>query len=261
MTCCFIIFAHNYEQNNEDVQDMIDNINFYHKNCDIVVNHPTLTHSKVSVRHRLGPVDHSTFMFGAFSEVFKSFEDSYVKQFDHFCLVSANQYFINNISFDKGVNYLQFLNHERWEDVYSGKDFDRTIVGNPIIQPWGNWDELNSYLEYGIQKPMAANWECATFTQETIFLVRKHIDRCLELFPNKDRINTFPGYMALLSGQEWRFPPHFGTYDASNPNPKNWIITIDQLSQKYSDGYFSIKRVNYSKFCPIKEFIRNNIMI
>ena len=62
MSCCFIIFAHNDLQTNEDVQDLIDNISHFHKDCDFIVNHPTLTHPKVRVRHRLGSVDNSMFI-------------------------------------------------------------------------------------------------------------------------------------------------------------------------------------------------------
>jgi hypothetical protein len=63
-----------------------------------------------------------------------------------------------------------------------------------------------------------------------------------------------------MSGQKWQFPSHFGTYDPSNPMPRNWIINISQIIQKHSDKYFSIKRVGYSKHCPMKEFVRSNLM-
>jgi hypothetical protein len=260
MRCCFIIFAHNDLQTNEDVEDLINNISFFHNDCDFIVNHPTLTHPKVRVRHRLGPVDHSSFIFGAFIDVLQSLSGEEINSFDHFCLVSANQYFINKIEFKKDTNYVQFINTEKWDDEYNGKDFNKEIIGNPIIQPWGNWDPLNLYKKFNIDKPMASNWECLTLTNKALKLAKENVNICTEVYPNQDRISTFVGYMALLSGQNWEFPPHFGTYDPSNPQPKNWILTEEQVIQKYLEGYFSVKRTNYPRSCHIKNFIRNNLM-
>jgi hypothetical protein len=73
-------------------------------------------------------------------------------------------------------------------------------------------------------------------------------------------MNVYVPYMILLSKQQWEFIPHFGTYDPSNPQPKNHILTIDQVINKRKDGYFSVKRVNYNKNCPIKKYIRENLM-
>jgi hypothetical protein len=110
MRCCFIIFAHNNLQSNEDVQDLIENISFFHKDCDFVVNHPSLAHPKVRVKHKLGPPDLSCFIFGAFVEVLNILTEKEIETFDHFCLVSANQYFITPIRFEQDVHYVQFLN-------------------------------------------------------------------------------------------------------------------------------------------------------
>jgi hypothetical protein len=70
-------------------------------------------------------------------------------------------------------------------------------------------------------------------------------------------ISVFPGYMALKTGQPWQFPPFFGTFDPSNrDNNFNHIIRIDQVIEKKKAGYLSIKRVDYKKSCPVKQFIR-----
>jgi hypothetical protein len=257
---CFVIFAHNDLQTNEDVQDLIDNIKFFHPDSDFIVNHPTLDHPKVSVRHRLGPLDRSSFIFGALEAVIRKLTDEEIRKFDHFVLVSANQYFINKIDIEKGVNYIQFLNTEDWENDYTGKDFCTKIVGFPLQQKCGKWDNKDLYKKFDIEIPMPSNWECQILTTEAMLLAKQHIDVCTDLYINEDAINFFTGYMALLTGQEWRFPAHFGTYDPSNPYPKNWILTQDQVTQKWQDGYFSVKRVNYSKNCPIKEFIRSFLM-
>jgi hypothetical protein len=66
--------------------------------------------------------------------------------------------------------------------------------------------------------------------------------------------------MILLSGQQWEFPPYFGTYDPSNKPNYNWVITINQIVEKFNQGYFSVKRVNYPKNCELKQFIRQNYM-
>lgn len=260
MSCCFVIFAHNDLQTNEDVQDMIDNISFYHSDCDFIINHPYLTHPKVEIKHRLGPLDKSSFIFGAFIELLKSISENRIRQFDHFCLVSANQYFINKISFEKETNYIQFLNTENWEMDYTGKDFSTEIKGFPLNQPYGRWDLKNLYLEYNIKQPMSSNWECATLTTKSMLLAKDNIDKCVDFYPNTDMINIFPGYCALMSNEKWEFPKHFGTYDPSNPQPKNWILNIPQVISKMENGYYSVKRVNYSKNCHIKDFVRNNLM-
>jgi hypothetical protein len=63
--------------------------------------------------------------------------------------------------------------------------------------------------------------------------------------------------MALKTGQPWQFPPFFGTFDPSNrDNNFNHIIRIDQVIEKKKAGYLSIKRVDYKKSCPVKQFIR-----
>jgi len=257
--CAFIIFAHNNVQTNEDVDDMIANICYFHDNCEIIVNHPTLTHPKVRIRHRLGPLNQSNFIFGAFENLVRSLSVDEINSFDHFCLVSANQYFINKINFEKDVNYLQFLNTEDWENTYKGKDSDKEIKGFPLQQPYGRWDAKNMYKEFKIALPMSANWECATLTNKSMLLAKENIDKCVEIYENVDMINVFPGYMALMSGQNWEFPNHFGTYGPDNPS-KNWIITLDQIIEKHNTGYFSIKRVNYNKNCELKQFIRDNYM-
>ncbi len=166
--CCFIIFAHNDVHTNEDVQDMIDNINYFHKNCTIIVNHPTLTHPSVKLKHKLGQLNHSKFIFGAFEELLKTLTIEEINNFDHFCMVSANQYFINEINFEKDVNYIQMLNTENWEETYKGKNTDKTVQGFPLQQPYGRWDMKDLYKEFNLELPMSANWECATLTKESI---------------------------------------------------------------------------------------------
>ena len=73
-------------------------------------------------------------------------------------------------------------------------------------------------------------------------------------------ISIFPGYMALMSEQPWEFPAHFGTYDPSNRALKNQILFSEQVVEKRNAGYFSMKRVNYKRYCPVKQFIRENFM-
>lgn len=256
----FIIFAHSTVHTIDDVDDIINNIKYFHNNCDFMINHPTLNHPKIRMRHMPGVLNHSNFIFGALVDLIKSIPEEEINTFEHFCLVSANQYFINEINFKKGVNYAQFLNTENWNEKYNGKDFDKTIIGFPLQQPYGRWDPKNLYLEYGLKSPMSANWECLTVTKEVLLLAKQHIDKCLEYYPNEDMMNIFLPYMILLSNQTWEFPSYFGTYDPSNKPHFNSIITINQIIQKYNEGYSSIKRVNYNKNCELKQFIKKNYM-
>lgn len=256
----FVIFAHSSIHSNEDVEDMINNISYFHDNCDFFVNHPNIIHPKIRIRHMPGTLNHSNFIFGAIIELIKNITKKEINTFEHFCLVSANQYFINDIYFKKGVNYAQFLNTENWSDTYNGKDSDKTIIGFPLQQPYGRWDPKDLYKEYGIELPMSANWECLTFTKEVMLLAKKHLDKCIEYYPNDDMINIFLPYMILLSKQEWEFPPYFGTYDPSNKPKFNHLLTQEQIINKHNEGYFSVKRVNYSKTCELKNFIRQNYM-
>jgi DNA-directed RNA polymerase subunit L len=256
----FIIFAHSTTHTIEDIDDIINNISHFHNNCDFMVNHPTLNHPKIRIKHMPGQLNVSNFIFGALIDLIKNINEEEINSFDHFCLVSANQYFINDIDFKKGVNYAQFLNTENWEQSYNGKDFDKTIVGFPLQQPYGRWDNKDLYKEFNIELPMSANWECLTFTKEVMLLAKKHIDKCLEYYPNDDMMNIFLPYMILLSKQPWEFPAYFGTYDPSNKPNYNWVITINQIVEKYNQGYFSVKRVNYPKDCELKQFIRQNYM-
>lgn len=257
---CFIIFSHSVSHNIEDIDDIISNISYFNDNCDFIVNHPTVNHPKVRFRHNPGPLNNSNFIFGALVEIIKNITDEEIKLFDHFCLVSANQYFINNIKFEKNINYVQFLNTDNWDKTYVGKNTDKTIVGFPLQQPYGRWDPKNLFKEYNIKLPMTANWECLTITNDVMSIAKKHIDTCLKYYPNEDMMNVFLPYMVLLSNQKWEYPPHFGTYDPSNRPNFNWIITTDQIIKKHNDGYFSIKRVNYSKDCPLKNFIKQTYM-
>jgi len=256
----FIIFAHSLSQTVEDVDDIIQNIMYFHDNCDFFINHPNIYHPKIRMRHMPGLLNHSNFIFGGIIDLLKSISDEEINSFEHFCLVSANQYFINDINFEKGVNYAQFLNTINWVETYNGKDSDKTIIGFPLQQPYGKWDTKDLYKEYGIDLPMSANWECLTFTKEVMLLAKKHLDKCLEYYPNDDMINIFLPYMILLSKQPWEFPPYFGTYDPSNKPNYNRIITKEQLINKRSEGYFSVKRVSYSKTCELKDFVRQNFM-
>lgn len=256
----FIIFAHSTIHTIEDIDDMINNISYFHDNCDFMINHPNLNHPKIRMRHMPGSLNHSNFIFGALADLIKNITEEEINNFEHFCLISANQYFINNIDFKKGVNYVQFVNTEDWASNYDGKDFDKKIVGFPLQQPYGRWDSKDLYKEYDIEKPMSANWECLTFTKEVMLLAKKHINKCLEYYPNNDMMNIFLPYMVLLSKQPWEFPPYFGTYDPSNKSNYNWIITVPQIIEKRNEGYSSIKRVNYKKDCELKQFIRQNYM-
>jgi len=255
----YIIFAHSSVHTVEDVDDMIANISYFDKDSDFMVLHPSMKHDKVRVNAPVGALNHSSFIFGPLSQLIKSLTDDEINEFDHFCLVSANQYFIDDIKFEKGVNYVQYYNTDNWDNTYHGKDTDKTIVGFPLQQPYGKWDQKDLYKEYGIDMPMAGNWECMTLTNETMLLAKQHIDKCLEYYPTNDMINVFLPYMAIMSGQEWEFPPHLGTYDPANTR-KNKILVIEQVDELRVAGYFSVKRVNYPRTCPIKEHIRKNLM-
>ena len=101
---------------------------------------------------------------------------------------------------------------------------------------------------------------CLTLTKEAMLLAKENVDCCVETYYNQDMISIFPGYMALMSGQTWEFPSHFGTYDPSNRTLKNKILFPGQVIEKRDAGYFSVKRVNYSKHCPVKQFIRETYM-
>ena len=257
---CFIIFAHSTQHTIEDVDDMIDNINYFHPDSDFMILHPNMTHPKTRLNTPLGVLNKSSFIFGPLSKLIKDLTKEEINSFDHFCLVSANQYFIGDIEFEKDVNYVQYYNTDNWDNTYHGKDTDKTIVGFPLEQPYGRWDKKNFYKELGLETPMVANWECMTLTNKTMLLGKQYIDKCLEYFPIGDMINLFLPYMALLSGQRWEFPPHFGTYDPANKPHFNKIINVDQVINLKSDGYFSVKRVNYKRDCQIKDYIRQNLM-
>ena len=257
---CFIIFAHSGVHDAHDVDDMIDNITYFHGNSDFMVLHPTMSHPKIKLNEPVGRLNHSSFIFGPLSKLIKTLTEEEVNSFDHFCLVSANQYFIGDIKFEEDVNYIQYYNTDNWDNTYHGKDTDKTIVGFPLEQPYGRWDQKNFYKELGLETPMVANWECMTLTNKTMLLGKQYIDKCLEYFPNNDMINLFLPYMALLSGQRWEFPPHFGTYDPANKPHFNRIITEEQVVNLKNDGYFSVKRLNYKRNCTVKQYIRKNLM-
>jgi hypothetical protein len=261
---CFIIFAHTNNQNNDDINDMISNISYFHSDCDFMINHPTLNHPKIRTRHTPGLVNHSNFIFGNLIKLFNDLTIDEIEKYDHFCLVSANQYFINNIIFEKDVNYAQFNTTENFDKDYIGKHMDKTPKGFPIKQSYlfgGTWDDEKLYEKLGIELPMISNWECVTFTNEVMKLCKSNLNTTLSVYPNRDLMNVYVPYMILLSGQRWEFIPHFGTYDPSNPEPKNYFITKEQIVKKREEGYFSIKRVNYSENCHLKNFVRENYMI
>jgi len=255
----FLIFSHCEEQNVDDVNDMIENISYFHDDCDFFINHPTIEHQKIKTRHKLGTLNNSSFIFGAFEKMIKSLTIKEINNFDHFVLVSANQYFINKLILEKNVNYVQFYNVENWDSKYTGKNFSTKYEGFPIKQPYGLWDPKKMYEIFGIKNPMASNWECATLTKDVMILCKDNIDTVTETYPNADLISVFPGYMVLKSNQVWKFPSFFGTYDPSN-KIKNSIIKIEQIDEKLKNGYSSVKRVNYSKDCQLKNYIRKNIM-
>jgi len=257
---CFIIFAHSSVHDVNDVDDMIENITYFHGDSDFMVLHPSMKHPKIKLNEPVGQLNHSSFIFGPLSKLIKTLTEEEINSFDHFCLVSANQYFIGDIEFESGVNYIQYYNTDNWDNTYHGKDTDKTIVGFPLEQPYGRWDQKNFYKELGLEVPMVANWECMTLTNKTMLLGKQYIDKCLEYFPNNDMINLFLPYMAILSGQKWEFPAHFGTYDPANKPNFNRIITEEQVINLKKDGYFSIKRLNYKRDCSIKQYIRKNLM-
>ena len=257
---CFIIFAHCNLQNKEDIQDMICNIKQFHSNCDFIINHPTIQHEKIFTRYIVGQVGTSPFIYGAFREIIEKLTLQKINEFSHFCLVSANQYFISNISFEKDINYVQFFNSPNWSSFYFGKDTPNIYIENALQQECGKWDSKLMYEEFLLKTPMCSNWECAALTKETIIECKNNFHLADKYYPNCDLISSYPGYMALKTNQQWKFPAFFGTFDPSCPN-KNWIITIDQIKQKKSEGYYSVKRVNYNKNCKIKEFIRKNYYV
>lgn len=251
----YLVFGDARNQDDDDLDDICDNINYFDKNCEIVINHPTSTHKNVKLRHIVQPIG-THFIFGIFIE-FLNLLNKEEYEFDHVCLFSANQYLINSFIPIKNINYLQFYNCPEWDYNYTGKDFSNLTIGNPLIQCGFNWDENNMGFRLGIDNAMISNWEYAFLTKETINLCQKHINDCLQIYPYRDCIQLFPGYMALKSEQPWLFPPFFGTFDPSNKiNNCNWIITHDQIDQKHNEGYCSIKRVNYKKDCSLKEHIR-----
>jgi hypothetical protein len=256
---CYIIFAHSLIQTENDLDDMIKNIKFFNKDCDFVINHPNMIHPKIRTRHMPGELDRSNFIFGAFEKIVKELSDDEINSYDHFCLVSANQYFINKPDFEVGVNYVQFYNTDDWSNFYDGYNYKTDYVGFPLQQPYGRWDPKDLYKVYNLNTPMASNWECIVLTKESMLLCKENIDSCVNQYPNQDMISLFPGYMALMSGQRWEFPKHFGTYDPSNKQ-RNHTLFLQQVDEKYKEGYYSIKRVNYDLNCPIKEYIRNRYM-
>jgi hypothetical protein len=255
----FIIFAHSTVHTTDDLDDMIRNIEYFHDNPEFMVIHPNMEHPKIRVKHMPGQLNASSFIFGGLAKLIDSLTDEEIKGYDHFCLVSANQYFIGNIHFEKNINYVQYYNTENWDNTYHGKDTDKTIIGFPLQQPYGKWDVKDLYKEYNIELPMAGNWECMSLTTESMLLTKKHLAKCLEYYPNQDMMNMFLPYMAILSGQEWEFPPHFGTYDPANKQ-KNRILNIPQVQWLVDEGYFSAKRVNYKMDCPVKTWVRENLM-
>ena len=93
-----------------------------------------------------------------------------------------------------------------------------------------------------------------------MLLAKENVDSCAETYYNQDMISIFPGYMALMSKQPWEFPAHFGTYDPSNRALRNQLLFPEQVVEKRNDGYFSMKRVAYKRFCPVKKFIREHFM-
>jgi hypothetical protein len=84
-----------------------------------------------------------------------------------------------------------------------------------------------------------------------------YLDNAFDIYPNRDLIQLFPGYMALKTGQPWMFPPFFGTFDPSNRiNNHNSVITESQIDQKLIENYCSVKRVGYKKDCHLKQYIK-----
>ena len=93
--CCFVIFAHSTDHDVDDLEDMIENIQYFHDDCDFIVNHPNIVHPKVRVHHMPGTLNQSDFIFGAYNKILKQLSVEEIESFDHFCLVSANQYFVD----------------------------------------------------------------------------------------------------------------------------------------------------------------------
>ena len=58
----FIIFAHSLSQTVEDVDDMIQNIMYFHDNCDFFINHPNMDHPKIRMRHTPGLLNNSNYV-------------------------------------------------------------------------------------------------------------------------------------------------------------------------------------------------------
>jgi len=258
MSTLYLIFGDARNQNDDDLEDLCQNIRHFDNNAQIIINHPTSNHTNVKLKHIVDPVDISPFIFGVFKEFLNYFSNNDLN-FDHLNLVSANQYYINKFEPEIGVNYVQFYNCDDWDHHYTGKDFPAVYSGNPIVQNF-NWDPRNLHKIVGVDNPMVSNWESMYLTYESVKLCAENLYLCDQIYPNQDRIQTFPAFMALKSGQEWRFPPFFGTFDPSNlVNKHNHIITITQVIEKYNLGYCTIKRVNYHKDCEIKQFIRNNL--
>lgn len=258
----YLIFGDARNQNYDDLEDLCQNIHHFDKHCDIIINHPSVNHPNVKLRHIVQPVNVSPFIFGVFTEFLKYIKENPMN-FDHVCLFSANQYMINDFVPEMGVNYLQFYNCPNWDFKYTGKDFSNITIGNPLIQyDTFNWDQkgMNEILE--IPNAMISNWEAAYLTKETIELCQRHLKDCENIYPNRDCIQLFPGYMALKTGQPWMFTPFFGTFDPSNKkNNHNHIITKEQINEKHQEGYAFVKRVGYNKDCQLKEFIRRTIVL
>jgi hypothetical protein len=243
------------------VDDLIDNIKYFHSGKNnFWVLHPTMEHKHIKSKCEVGKLNSSSFIFGSLSKLIQNLNYEEINNSKHFCLVSANQYFINKIDAKENINYVQFFNTENWDKTYNGKDSDKTIIGFPLKQPYGRWDEKNLYKEFEIETPMVGNWECNIITKEVMKLAKDNIDKALQYYPNTDMMGLFLPYMVLMSKQEWEFPAHFGTYDPSNRPKFNHLTTIEQVNKLKQEGYFSIKRVNYKKECQIKEYIRKNLM-
>lgn len=255
----YLIFGDVRHQQDEDLEDICQNIMYFDNNCEIIINHPTSNHPKVVLRHWVQPVNQSSFIFGVFTEFLNNTYCKTIK-FDHLCLFAANQYMINRFFPLSGVNYLQYYNTPNWDFDYDGKNFSNITIGNPLIQyQTFNWDLDNLHQKLDIPTPMVSNWEFAHLTKEAVDLCYRFIQECQHIYPTRDCIQLFPGYMALKTEQPWFFPPFFGTFDPSNrANNHNWIITEQQIQQKHNEGYCSVKRVNYTKNCPLKQFIREN---
>lgn len=258
----YLVFGDSRNQDSDDLEDICQNINYFDHNCEIIINHPSADHPNVKLKHVVQPVNHSVFIFGVFIDLLHYLKNNPIK-FDHLCLFSANQYLINNFFPEKNINYLQFYNCPDWDFKYTGKDFTNVTIGNPLIQyDTFNWDEKGMNSLMGVENAMVSNWEFAFLTDRTIDFCQEYLNQALSIYPNRDLIQIFPGYMALKTGQPWMFPPFFGTFDPSNRiNNHNYLITEEQITQKRLKGYSSIKRVNYKKNCPIKQFIKEKYYI